>query len=127
MNVASIAAFLPVPGFATYAGGKAYVRNFSEALSQEVRGAGILVSALCPGPTSTEFADVAGHDIPSWQQRFMMPVRPVALAGLKGLLSGKRVVLPGFSNKFYGFCLRFIPRFLAGKLAGKLMLWRRKK
>ncbi len=60
LNVASTAAFQPGPGMAVYFATKAFVLSFSEALHEEVRGYGVKVTALCPGPTATEFGDVAG-------------------------------------------------------------------
>ena len=62
VNVASNAAFQPLPGIAVYAASKAYVKSFTEALWKETKGTGMRVLALCPGPTETEFFDVAGSD-----------------------------------------------------------------
>lgn len=121
LNVASVAAFLPVPEYATYGAGKAYVRNFSEALASELHGRGIQVTALCPGPTRTEFAERAGHKLSPWQEAQYMPVGPCAQAGLRSLYRGRRVVLPGLLMKLSGFFLRFIPRRLAAWSAGVLM------
>ena len=78
LNVSSIGAYQPVPKFATYAAGKAYVRNFSEALSFELAGDGVRVCCLCPGGTATEFAEVAGQEVPGWQKGFFMSAEKCA-------------------------------------------------
>ena len=121
LNVASVGGFLPVPGYATYGAGKAYVRSFTEALAEEYRGSGIIFTALCPGPIRTDFAKNAGHQLTPIQELAYAPVQPCARAALRGLHSGKRVVVPGFLMKLSTLSLKIIPRRLAGWLAGLLM------
>ena len=121
LNVASVGGFLPVPGYATYGAGKAYVRSFTEALAEEYRGSGITFTALCPGPIRTDFAKNAGHQLTSIQELAYAPVQPCARAALRGLHKGKRVVVPGFLMKLSTLSLKIIPRRFAGWLAGLLM------
>ena len=99
MNVASTAAFQPGPFMAAYYASKAYVLSLTEALWQELRGTSVKVSALCPGATITEFAEVAGtSSLPMFRRGLVMQAGPVARAGYKGLLRGRRVVIPGLLN-----------------------------
>ena len=97
LNVASTAAFQPGPNMAVYYATKAYVLSFTEALHHELKGSGIRVSALCPGPTHSEFSDVADSHSPTLE-RMKMPAAPVVAAGLKGLDGNKAVVIPGFRS-----------------------------
>lgn len=109
LNVASIGAFLPVPGYATYAAGKAYVRQFTDALAYELRGSGVRISCISPGGIDTEFFDVAGQPV-SWLVRtsLMAPER-CARIGLAQLFRGRSGV-PGLLNKLMMFAVRFVPR-----------------
>jgi uncharacterized protein len=113
MNVASIAAFMPGPGMAVYYASKAYVLSFSEALTLELRGSGISVTVLCPGPTDTDFAAVAGLG-KSLMHRMLPPATSmqVAEAGYKAMLKGKAIEIPGFMNKISALAPRFTPRSL---------------
>jgi hypothetical protein len=122
MNVASTAAFLPGPGMAVYYASKAYVLSFTEALGEELRGTGINVSALCPGPTATEFGAVSGMSASKLfkQRSIMMSSADVARIGWDGLLRGKRVVVPGASNKVLIQSLRMAPRAIAARISALL-------
>jgi short-subunit dehydrogenase len=115
LNVASTAGMQPLPYSAGYSAAKAYVLTFSEALHQELRGYGVTVTALAPGPVTTEFWDVAG-----WQaggQAFEKAVpRPAwvtaeetAKAGVKGLADGRRVVVPGLQVRTAMLAARYVP------------------
>ena len=115
LNVASTAGMQPLPYSAGYSAAKAYVLTFSEAIHQELRGSGVTVTALAPGPVSTEFWDVAG-----WQaggQSFEKAVpRPAwvtaedaARAGVKGLADGRRVVVPGLQVRTAMLAARYVP------------------
>src|SRR5438552_10152345 len=98
LNVSSSAGFLPIPGFAVYAATKAYVTSFSEALRAEVRGSGISVCALCPGPVQTEFMAVAAQGRPRSEtgpELAYVPVEKVVRAGLNGIERDKPLVIPG--------------------------------
>lgn len=121
LNVASIGAYQPVPTFATYAAGKAYVRNFSEALAFELADTGVHVCCLCPGGTVTEFSDVAGQELSGWVQTFMMSAGDCARIGLRALFRGRRNIVSGVSNKLTCFLLRFLPRRLIVWAAAKVM------
>jgi len=113
LNVASTAAFQPGPLMAVYYATKAFVLSFSEAISSELRGTGITVTALCPGPTLTEFQGRAGIEhVRMIRSALVMDARSVAAAGLDGLLKGKRLVIPGLLNWLGAFGVRLAPRFL---------------
>jgi len=111
MNVASTAAFLPGPGMAVYYASKAYVLSFSEALSRELKGSGVTVTALCPGPTDTSFATAAGLG-KSLMHRMLPPATSaeVAKAGYKAMMKGKTIEIPGFMNKLTAITPRLTPR-----------------
>ena len=107
LQVASIAAFVATPRFAVYAATKAYVLSLSEALSQEMKGTGVHVSCLCPGPVRTEFADRAGMADAFFSGA--MSSAEVARQGLAGLAENRRRVVPGWSNKIQTAAVRFVP------------------
>lgn len=111
MNVASTAAFMPGPGMAVYYASKAYVLSFSEALTRELKGSGITVTTLCPGPTDTSFAEAAGLG-KSLMHRMLPPATSleVAKAGYKAMQKGKAIEIPGFTNKLSAMSPRFSPR-----------------
>ena len=119
LNVASTAAFQPGPNMAVYYASKAYVLSFTEALHHELKGAGIKVSALCPGPTESEFSDVANSHSPTLE-RMKMPAEPVVRAGLKGLDANKAVVIPGFRNKVGAQASRFLTRAAMRRIIGRI-------
>lgn len=110
--VSSLLGFLPGPGFASYAGSKAFVLNFAESLAQELKPHNIRISALCPGGTATEFMDVAGQSIRGMRELAIMSSTSVARAGLQGVIRGKASVVPGLLYKVSVFGIRFIPRQL---------------
>jgi short-subunit dehydrogenase len=111
MNVASTAAFMPGPGMAVYYASKAYVLSFSEALTREMKGTGVTVTTLCPGPTDTGFASSAGlgKSLMHW---ILPPATSmeVAKAGYKAMMKGKAIEIPGFTNKLSAMSPRFTPR-----------------
>jgi hypothetical protein len=119
LNVASTAAFQAGPHFAVYFATKAYVLSFSEALHQELKGSGIKVSALCPGPTATEFGEVAGFKSARFN-RFAADSGSVVRAGLKGLDRNKAVVVPGLMNKVTAQSGRIIPRAAMRRIVARL-------
>ena len=112
LNVASTAAFQPLPGFATYAASKAFVHSFSEAVHSELSGTGVSVTSLCPGFTRTEFEQAAGaEDAAAKLPGFTwMESDDVARQGIEGMLAGKRTVVPGVLNKAVSTSGRFVPR-----------------
>src|SRR2546423_10394198 len=109
LTVASVPASQPVPRQSTYAATKAFVLSFTEGLHVDLKGTGVTATALCPGPTRTEFGDVAG--IP--EELFQIPglvysAEEMAIAGVKAMERGRRAVIPGVTN-------------LAGAVGGRLM------
>ncbi len=120
LNVASLAGFLPGPRMAVYYATKAYVLSFSEALFCELAPRGVRVTALCPGPVPTEFQERAGI-VPGFDSRVLnISAANVALAGYRGLMAGKRLVLPGIGMKVIPFMLRFVPRAWVVALVGRV-------
>ena len=120
LNVASTAAFQPGPNMAVYFASKAFVLSFTEALNEEWKDHGIRVSALCPGPTRTEFGDVAGIKTLGQFDRLAMEAEPVVRAGLVGLEANRAVVIPGTTNKIGAWSTRFAPRSVVRRIAGSL-------
>ncbi len=120
LNVASTAAFQAGPGMAVYFATKAYVLSFTEALHEELKPHGIKVSALCPGPTRTEFGDVAGFAGIKAVDRIAMNAAPVVKLGLEALDRNQAVMITGTLNKIGAASTRFIPRALLRKIAGAI-------
>jgi len=120
LNVASTAAFSPVPTMATYGATKAYVLSFTAALSAELAGTGVTATALCPGATHTRFADRASVGKSGAFAR-AMSAEAVARQGVDALLKGKGIRINGLSNQLMAFSTRLAPRALAAKIAGRLM------
>jgi uncharacterized protein len=122
LNVASTAAFQAGPGMAVYFATKAFVLSLSEALHEELKPHGIKVSCLCPGPTRTEFGEVAGFDAKlgkAFDKLSMNPERVVRL-GLDGLEKNRAIVITGALNKVGAASTRFLPRALIRKIAGAI-------
>ena len=119
LNVASTAAFQPGPNMAVYYATKAFVLSFTEALHHELKGRHIKVSALCPGPTATEFFDVAGVG-DSLLARMSGRSADVVRAGLRGLDRNKAVVVPGFRNKVGAQGSRILPRAAMRRIVGAI-------
>ena len=112
LNVSSSAGFLPIPEFAVYAATKAYVTSFSEALRAELRGTGVSVCALCPGPVHTEFQEVAkrpGAQADTGPEFVFVPVEQVVRDGLTALEADRPLVIPGLPMKFGMFLVRITP------------------
>ena len=120
LNVASTAAFQPGPWMAVYYASKAFVLSFSEALHEEVKDRGVRVTALCPGPTRTEFADVAGAADSDLFRRWAGPPEKVVADGLKPLGANRAVAVTGAPNKAMAASIRLAPRGLARRIAGSL-------
>jgi len=112
LNVASLAAFQPVPGMATYAATKAFVQSFSEALHAELAGTGVSCTVLAPGPVPTEFGAVAGTEgVDSLVPGFVSEApEEVAAAAVRGMLRGRRSVVPGTATKALATGGRYVPR-----------------
>lgn len=119
LNVGSVAGFVPGPGMAVYYATKAFVLSFSEALAAELEGTGVKVTVLCPGPTPTNFGNVAG----SKNMRLMRvpgtSAEKVARDGLAAFRRGRTIAVPGLQNKFVVFLARLLPRKLIRKTVRK--------
>lgn len=117
VNVASTAAFQPGPMMAIYFATKAYVLHFSEAIAEELVGSGVTITALCPGPTESNFWRSAGKTSGlSFVPGSMPSSRVVAEYGYLAMMKGKRVAVQGFSNQLGAFFVRFFPRQLITRL-----------
>lgn len=120
INVASTAAFQPGPKMAVYFATKAFVLSLTEALHEELKPHGVRVTCLCPGPTRTEFGEVAGFGGNRMFDRVAMDSPEVVAAGLAGLDRNKAVVVPGLLNKAGAGATRFAPRGVVRKIAGAI-------
>ena len=120
INVASTAAFQPGPNMAVYFATKAFVLSLTEALHEELKPHGVHVTCLCPGPTRTEFGDVAGFGGNGMFDRVAMESPEVVAAGLEGFDKNKAVVVPGLVNKIGASSTRFAPRSVVRKIAGAI-------
>jgi short-subunit dehydrogenase len=121
LNVSSSAGFMPIPGFAVYAATKAYVTSFSEALRAELRGTGVNVCALCPGPVHTEFTQVAqraGQQSQTGPKFIYVTATDVARAGLKAVEQGRPLVIPGLFMNLAMVIVRLMPMALLRLLSG---------
>ena len=125
LNIASTAAFQPGPWMSVYYATKAFVLSFSEGLHEEVKGQGVHVSALCPGPTRTEFAAVADMADSALFKRFASDPEAVVRDGLRALKANKAVEVSGAMNTLMAGGIRFTPRGLARSMAGSLQKARR--
>ncbi len=121
LNVASIGAFVPVPGYATYSAAKAFVRSFSEAVAHELGASGVRVCCLSPGGIDTEFFAASGQPVPRWMKLALMRPERCARIGLGALFGCRRSVVSGYSNALGIFLTRFLPRWLIVLVVGMLM------
>jgi len=108
--LASLLGLQPVPTFAAYAATKSYVLAFGEALHDELRPQGVVVTSLCPGHTETGFDAAAGAPVSTMLRLLTMKPRPVAETGLRALSQGKASVIAGFMNNIVAFSNRRTPR-----------------
>lgn len=112
LNVASTAAFQPGPLMAVYYASKAYVLSFSDAIANELKGTGVTVTTLCPGPTETGFQKLAEMENSELFKRgnVVMDAQTVARIGYRATLQGKPLIIPGTMNKLGTLLPRFLPR-----------------
>jgi short-subunit dehydrogenase len=122
LNIASTAAFQPVPKVAAYSATKSYVLNFTEALHYELKKTEVSVSVLCPGPTSTGFKKSANMEGSNLFKRGVMNPLHVAKIGYKGLMKNKMTIIPGFKNKIMATLSNITPSrnflvWISGKIS----------
>jgi short-subunit dehydrogenase len=124
INIASTAAFQPLPGSAVYAASKSFVLSFSEAIRTELRGSGVTVTAVCPGPVKTEFTEVAG--VGGVEERtpgaVWMTAEEIARHAVEGAKRDRRVVVPGTLNRVTALAGHYSPRAVALPLISRV--WR---
>jgi uncharacterized protein len=125
INIASTAAFQPIPGSATYAATKAFVLSLSEGVHEELKGTGVTLTAICPGPVKTEFMEAAGltgaeEQLPGM---FWMSPESIAKTAVEAAEDGKRAVVPGLINRAGALTGQHVPRMLALPFARRI--WRR--
>lgn len=120
LNVASVAGFLPGPGMAIYYATKACVLSFTEALAEELAGSNVTITALCPGPTTTNFGKAARIDKEAHKLRMaVMTAESVASYGHRAFRRRKVVAVPGLQNRLIILLSRCLPRFIVRKAVGK--------
>lgn len=120
LNVASTAAFQAGPSMAVYYATKAFVLSLSEALHEEVKPKGVTVTALCPGPTTTEFAQRADMEKSKLFKAGAMSAAAVAKIGVEGYFKGRAVVVTGAANRLGSIGAQLLPRAITRKIAGRL-------
>ena len=120
LNVASTAGFQPGPGMAVYYATKAYVLSLSEAVAEEVAGTGVTVTALCPGPTTTNFFAATNAKSSGLFDKVAMSAEAVARIGHDAFRRGRVVAVAGFRNQALAFSTRLAPRAAVRKIAGRL-------
>jgi short-subunit dehydrogenase len=118
LNLSSLAAFQPGPLMALYYASKSYILSFSQAIANELKGTGVSVTVLCPGPTKTGFQDVVSEGSSDNKIRFNMACpKQVAAYGYKSMHKGRVVAIPGLFNKF----LSILPRMLTRNRTTKIV------
>ena len=120
INVVSTSAFQPVPFFAVYAASKAFVLSFTESLAGELQGTGVVVQALCPGLTESEFHHVAGTDRVPFTRTPGMRAEDVAQRSLDALAKGKLRVIPGWRDRMLLQAQSLVHRAVVRRVAGEL-------
>lgn len=121
MLVASTASFQPTPTYAVYGASKAFVRSFGEALAEELRGTGVKVSVLCPGPVPTGFQDRAGTRIAPSQKRQVLSAEETMRRGLAAYEAGRVVFVPGAMNRLGALAATALPNALVVPAVGRMM------
>jgi short-subunit dehydrogenase len=116
LNVGSVAGFQPGPNMAVYFATKAFVLSFTEALAEELSGTGLKVSVLCPGPTESNFGNVARGEKVRQVNTSKMSAETVAIYGYRAFRNGKITAVPGLQNKIFVFLNRILPRWLPRKI-----------
>jgi short-subunit dehydrogenase len=120
LNVGSVAGFVPGPGMAVYFATKAFVLSFTEALAGELAGTGLSVTGLCPGPTATNFGNVARGKNERQFKAPKMSAEEVARCGHRAFRKGRVLAIPGLQNHILIFLIRITPRWLQRKIVNSL-------
>jgi uncharacterized protein len=124
INIASTSAFQPIPGTATYAATKAFVLSLSEAVHEELKGTGVTLTAVCPGPVRTEFTQAAGIEAAEDRTPDFVwtSAESIAKAALDAAEKGKRAIVPGLLNRAGALTGQHTPRKLVLPIAKRI--WR---
>jgi short-subunit dehydrogenase len=122
LNVASTAGFQPTPFLATYGAAKAFVLSFSESLAVELRATGVTVTALCPGPVTTELFDASGYAAPRKPPRHEISAEACARYAIEAALRGRVIAVPGVTNRLLLASERLVPRALLRRISGRISL-----
>ena len=123
LNVSSLAAFQPGPLMAIYYASKSFLLSFTEAVAREIRGSGVSISVLCPGPTKTNFQSTVSENTSENKIAMnMASVKAVANCGYKAFKKGKIVIIPGIMNQFLAFLPRILPRNTAASIVYKIQM-----
>lgn len=117
LNVGSVAGFVPGPGMTVYYATKAFVLSFTEGLAGELAGTGVTATALCPGPTATNFGNVAGSKNVNLIRVSRMTAEAVARGGHRAFRKGQVIAVPGLRNKFLVLLARLMPRAVVRRTA----------
>jgi short-subunit dehydrogenase len=120
LNVASTASFQPGPGMGVYYATKAYVLSLTEALAEELSGTGVTVTAVCPGPTATNFGTAANMRTLGMVKKVSMTAASVAQIGHRDFRRGKVVSITGVRNRIPAFLVRLFPRAAVRKITKRL-------
>lgn len=120
LNVASVAAYVPLNNYVIYAASKSYVKNFSLGLRNEVYANNINVSCLCPGGTKTEFFETSKQKMSSSGEKMMMSSFKCAQIAYNGLIKNLPIIVPGFSNKLSVWLSRIFPEYFVIKYSTKI-------
>lgn len=120
LNMSSVAAFCAGPYMSIYYATKEFVRSFSEAVAEEVKGTGVTVTAFCPGPTTTGFEQAASMDKGSTMFRKASKAEDVAKAGIRAIRKGKALSYYGAYTKCMSFLCRLVPRSVTRRYASKM-------
>lgn len=122
MNIASIGAYQSVPNMAIYSATKAFVRNFTEGLHDELAGSGLSATCICPGGTKTAFHEAAGAGNYGWvANASMMTAEQVARISVNAMIARKRTVIPGLINKLSCWSVRLVPRWFASLMSRRVL------
>lgn len=122
LNVASSAGFQPTPFMSVYGATKAFVISFTEGVSEEIRGSGVTITALCPGPVTTEIFDAGAPGVARKKPPHEISAEVCAAFGIAAAKRGTVIAVPGFQTKILGFSSRFVPRAVLRRVSARTAL-----